>query len=59
MKSFSKFFHQDELSKQLERKADLSLINELNMNKVEKTELVYFKSQIESLNERLKDVSII
>ena len=43
MKSFSKFFNSDELSKQMDKKADISLIKELNLNKVEKTELVFFR----------------
>lgn len=58
-KEFKKFFNEEELSKQLNSKVDLKLFDKINSIKAEKEDIGEVKELIESLNERVKHLSII
>lgn len=58
-RDFSKFFDQDALRLQLERKCDLHMFEQLNDSKAAKTSVEYEHSLIENLNERVKHLSIL
>ena len=58
-RQFHKFFSQDELSLTLDRKASLQRVNQLDSVKANKEDVQFTKKLIESLNERVKYLSIV
>ena len=58
-REFSKFFSQDELSIQLERKANISMVDQVVLIKADKEEVAHTNVLIENLNERLKYLSVV
>ena len=53
-KSFSAFFNVDDLAVRFDRKADLRMIHDLNLQKANEHDLQIVQTAIESLNERVK-----
>ena len=58
-RSFQRFFDDDNLMIQFERKANLNMVKKLDEEKADRTELNVTKVMIENVNDRLKHVSII
>ena len=54
---FKKFFGQDELSFIIDSKADVKMIDVMNMKKANKTDLNATEELIENLNDRVKHIS--
>ena len=59
MKNFQGFFDVEELNSQFLQKADIEMINDLNISKIDKAEMSQYDGKIESLHERIKHISII
>jgi transcriptional regulator NrdR family protein len=58
-RQFSKFFDIDDLAVRFDRKADLGMINDLNVSKANDTELKEVSNALGSLNERVKQIAVI
>lgn len=56
---FKKFFSQDELSIQIERKADKTQLSKVEKAKANKEQIVETVALVESLNERVKHMAIL
>ena len=57
--SFSRFFDSDDLNLALERKADIGMVAKVDDLKASKQELQQSKAMVESLNDRVKHLSIL
>ena len=58
-KEFKKFFDNNELALQLSRKCDMGMFHKLNDTKATRDELKFEHSLIESLNDRIKHLSVL
>ena len=58
-KAFQKYFSEDDLSLSLERKPDLYMLAEMNSKKAGKEEVARMEELINSLNHRVKHLSVV
>ena len=58
-RQFSQFFNIDDLALRFDRKADLELIHNLNIEKANDIELKEVSSALGFLNERVKQIAVI
>ena len=58
-KEFKKFFSSDELSETLRQKADLKMLDDMNIIKANKKDFDRAKRLIDNLNERVKHISTL
>ena len=59
VKKFGKFFNYEDLATVLERKTDLTLYDQMNVDKASREELSKTNAKIENLNQRIKHLSVL
>ena len=58
-KAFQKFFNEEEISIMLDRKVDKNMLAQMSDSKASKEDLIYTNSLVDSLNERMKHLSVV
>ena len=58
-KAFQKFFNEEEISIMMDRKVDKNMLAQMSDTKASKEELKQTNSLIDSLNERMKHLSVV
>lgn len=58
-KDFSKFFHEEELQRSLDQKADMSMLDALNHSKVSTVQHNSLIAKVEDLNQKLRHLSVL